>query len=177
MDSNVSGPIPLAGFLFGNIDESGQLDTDLFDNDTKKYLGSLTRLGFGSFVDEIIGSERITDNSERKSSLSGSDSDEYNESQNSKPTPDGVTNDGKKSDYLIEENNLEVCVINYIKISLLNIDFTCEKDPTAVDYGDINELADDCQAQDSKPESDELQKLNEDNTDYDADDEEAGELC
>ncbi|KAK6628726.1 hypothetical protein RUM43_002542 [Polyplax serrata] len=145
MDNNVSGPIPLAGFLFGNIDESGQLDTDLFDNDTKKYLGSLTRLGFGSFVDEIIGSERITDNSERKSSLSGSDSDEYNESQNSKPTPDGVTND----------------------------DFTCEKDPTAVDYGDINELADDCQAQDSKPESDELQKLNEDNTDYDADDEEA----
>lgn len=83
MDNKICSPLPLAGFLFGNIDESGQLDTDLFDNDTKKYLGSLTRLGFDSFVDEIIGNEHIISEniSERKSSVSGSDSDDCGDLQ------------------------------------------------------------------------------------------------
>lgn len=84
MNQELNSPIPLAGFLFGNIDETGQLDTDLFDNDTKKYLGSLTRLGLGSFVEEIIGDEQVVADSAslRKSSVSGSDSEEEVESQN-----------------------------------------------------------------------------------------------
>lgn len=48
----------------------------------------------------------------------------------------------------------------------------CSKAPTAIDYGDIDELAEDCQS-DVKSESD-VQKEAEDNTDYDADDEEVG---
>lgn len=82
MDNNKddSNPgIPLAGFLFGNIDESGELDTDILDNEAKKHLNSLTRFGFGSFLEEIMGGENIyteNDYSNRRSSQSGSDSDE-----------------------------------------------------------------------------------------------------
>lgn len=70
---NSSEPISLASFIFGNIDESGQLDTDILDNDAKKHLNSLTQLGLGSFVDELIGDEIPRGRSE---SQSGSDSDD-----------------------------------------------------------------------------------------------------
>lgn len=79
MDREDSNPIPLAGFLFGNIDESGELDTDILDSDAKKHLNSLTRFGFGSFLEEIIGDENIPQlnySSSRRSSQSGSDSDD-----------------------------------------------------------------------------------------------------
>ena len=79
MDKDDSNPIPLAGFLFGNIDESGELDTDILDSDAKKHLNSLTRFGFSSFLQEIIGDENIpcfNDISSRRSSQSGSDSDD-----------------------------------------------------------------------------------------------------
>lgn len=50
----------LTSFMFGNIDESGQLENDdLLDNDTKKYLTSLSKLGFGSMVSEVIGSSEL----------------------------------------------------------------------------------------------------------------------
>lgn len=50
----------LTSFMFGNIDESGQLeDDDVLDNDTKKYLASLSKLGFGSMVSEVIGSSEL----------------------------------------------------------------------------------------------------------------------
>lgn len=50
----------LTSFMFGNIDESGQLESDdLLDNDTKKYLASLSKLGFGSMVSEVIGSSEL----------------------------------------------------------------------------------------------------------------------
>ncbi|VVC39968.1 Bromodomain, conserved site,TAFII-230 TBP-binding,Transcription initiation factor TFIID subunit 1 [Cinara cedri] len=50
----------LTNFMFGNIDESGQLeDDDLLDNDTKKYLASLSKLGFSSMVSEVIGSSDL----------------------------------------------------------------------------------------------------------------------
>lgn len=52
----------LTSFMFGNIDESGQLDNDdLLDNDTKKYLASLSKLGFSSMVSEVIGSTELQD--------------------------------------------------------------------------------------------------------------------
>lgn len=35
--------INLTGFLFGNIDESGQLESDVFDSEEQKQLASLGR--------------------------------------------------------------------------------------------------------------------------------------
>lgn len=50
----------LTSFMFGNVDESGQLENnDLLDNDMKKYLPSLSKLGFNSMVSEIIDSSEI----------------------------------------------------------------------------------------------------------------------
>lgn len=50
----------LTSFMFGNIDESGQLENDdLLDNDTKKYLTSLSKFGFNSMVSEVIGSSEL----------------------------------------------------------------------------------------------------------------------
>lgn len=33
--------VNLTGFLFGNIDETGQLESDVFDPESQKYLSSL----------------------------------------------------------------------------------------------------------------------------------------
>ncbi|XP_060863239.1 transcription initiation factor TFIID subunit 1 [Metopolophium dirhodum] len=54
------GDFDLTSFMFGNIDESGQLeDDDLLDKDTKKYLASLSKLGFSSMVSEVIDSSEL----------------------------------------------------------------------------------------------------------------------
>jgi len=54
------GDFDLTSFMFGNIDESGQLeDDDLMDKDTKKYLASLSKLGFSSMVSEVIDSSEL----------------------------------------------------------------------------------------------------------------------
>ncbi|XP_025829249.1 transcription initiation factor TFIID subunit 1 [Agrilus planipennis] len=49
--------INLTGFLFGNINESGQLESDVFDYDTQKHLSSLGRLGLGNLLKEMIEEE------------------------------------------------------------------------------------------------------------------------
>ncbi|XP_022915910.2 transcription initiation factor TFIID subunit 1 [Onthophagus taurus] len=46
--------VNLTGFLFGYIDESGELDSDVFDYDTRKQLASLGKLGLGSMLKEMI---------------------------------------------------------------------------------------------------------------------------
>lgn len=35
--------VNLTGFLFGNIDSTGQLEDDIFDNESKRQLSSLAR--------------------------------------------------------------------------------------------------------------------------------------
>lgn len=48
----------LTGFLFGNIDERGQLEDDeLLDGDSKRMLSSLYRLGLGSMLSEVLDQE------------------------------------------------------------------------------------------------------------------------
>lgn len=78
--------LSLTSFLFGNVDESGQLDTDILDSEAKKHLGSLTQLGLGAFVDELIGDE-IPRARARSDSQSASDSedaeDEASQGENS----------------------------------------------------------------------------------------------
>uniref|UniRef100_A0A2A4K6H0 TAFII-230 TBP-binding domain-containing protein n=1 Tax=Heliothis virescens TaxID=7102 RepID=A0A2A4K6H0_HELVI len=57
----------LTGFLFGNIDERGQLEDDgLLDGDSKRMLSSLTRFGFGSMLSEVLDEEEISKEDQEK---------------------------------------------------------------------------------------------------------------
>ncbi|XP_063824981.1 transcription initiation factor TFIID subunit 1 [Ostrinia nubilalis] len=59
--------LDLTGFLFGNIDESGQLEDDgLLDGDSKRMLSSLTRLGLGSMLSEVLEGEEPSKDDEEK---------------------------------------------------------------------------------------------------------------
>uniref|UniRef100_A0A5F8H5M9 Transcription initiation factor TFIID subunit n=1 Tax=Monodelphis domestica TaxID=13616 RepID=A0A5F8H5M9_MONDO len=52
------GPFSLAGFLFGNINEAGQLEGDsVLDKESKKHLAGLGALGLGNLITEITASE------------------------------------------------------------------------------------------------------------------------
>ncbi|XP_052795206.1 transcription initiation factor TFIID subunit 1-like [Mya arenaria] len=54
----------LTGFLFGNIDERGELEGDFLDEESKRHLSSLTSMGIGSLVQEItndVGSPQEED--------------------------------------------------------------------------------------------------------------------
>ncbi|KAJ2946083.1 hypothetical protein O0L34_g5002 [Tuta absoluta] len=65
-DHSRSG-MDLTGFLFGNIDERGQLEDDgLLDDESKRMLASLNRLGLGSMLDEVLDKEEISKEDEEK---------------------------------------------------------------------------------------------------------------
>ncbi|KRT80744.1 hypothetical protein AMK59_5189, partial [Oryctes borbonicus] len=98
--------VNLTGFLFGNIDETGQLEGDVFDSDTQRQLSSLGKLGFQSMLKEIVGKEKIYEDSD-------SDGD-YDE-----------------ADFRCESENY----FNETQNELT------EKLSSAIDYSDINELA------------------------------------
>jgi transcription initiation factor TFIID subunit 1 len=59
--------IDLTGFLFGNIDELGQLENDVLDNESKRHLASLSRLGLSSILKEVIDVEHVNVKSESDS--------------------------------------------------------------------------------------------------------------
>jgi transcription initiation factor TFIID subunit 1 len=59
--------IDLTGFLFGNIDESGQLENDVLDNESKRHLASLCRLGLSSILKEVIDVDPVRFKSESDS--------------------------------------------------------------------------------------------------------------
>uniref|UniRef100_A0A8B9FF60 Transcription initiation factor TFIID subunit n=1 Tax=Amazona collaria TaxID=241587 RepID=A0A8B9FF60_9PSIT len=53
-----SAPFSLAGFLFGNINEAGQLEGEsVLDKESKKHLAGLGVLGLGNLITEITASE------------------------------------------------------------------------------------------------------------------------
>ncbi|CAG5050459.1 unnamed protein product [Parnassius apollo] len=57
----------LTGFLFGNIDESGQLEDDgLLDGESKRMLSSLNRLGLGSMLSEVLEQDEPNEEDEEK---------------------------------------------------------------------------------------------------------------
>ncbi|XP_037544029.1 transcription initiation factor TFIID subunit 1, partial [Nematolebias whitei] len=57
-DEDQGRPFSLTGFLFGNINEDGQLEDDsVLDNESKKHLAGLGNLGLGSLITEITASE------------------------------------------------------------------------------------------------------------------------
>ncbi|XP_031682424.1 transcription initiation factor TFIID subunit 1 isoform X2 [Oncorhynchus kisutch] len=94
-DEDQDRPFSLTGFLFGNINEDGQLEGDsVLDTESKKHLAGLGSLGLGNLITEITASEEDD------------------------PDEDGDTGD----------TNAEGWVKN---------------DADAVDYSDINEVAED----------------------------------
>uniref|UniRef100_A0A8C9L5M0 Transcription initiation factor TFIID subunit n=1 Tax=Pavo cristatus TaxID=9049 RepID=A0A8C9L5M0_PAVCR len=57
-DGGRAEPFSLAGFLFGNINEAGQLEGDsVLDKESKKHLAGLGALGLGNLITEITASE------------------------------------------------------------------------------------------------------------------------
>uniref|UniRef100_A0A671LE28 Transcription initiation factor TFIID subunit n=1 Tax=Sinocyclocheilus anshuiensis TaxID=1608454 RepID=A0A671LE28_9TELE len=60
-DEDQDRPFHLTGFLFGNINENGQLEDDsVLDTESKKHLAGLGTLGLGSLITEITASEEDT---------------------------------------------------------------------------------------------------------------------
>lgn len=131
-DKDLETAINMTGFLFGNIDDNGQLEDDILDPDAKLHLASLSRFGLNSLLREMILSE--TKGTENDNNLSNG------------------CEDNKKSSYNEKDD------VDYLT-----------KSPTALDFSDINELADDV-----NEESGDLymKRIEKENTDYDADDEE-----
>uniref|UniRef100_A0A3Q3WTE1 Transcription initiation factor TFIID subunit n=1 Tax=Mola mola TaxID=94237 RepID=A0A3Q3WTE1_MOLML len=69
-DEDQDRPFSLTGFLFGNINEDGQLEGDsVLDNESKKHLAGLGSLGLGSLIIEITANE---EDSQEESKDSGS---------------------------------------------------------------------------------------------------------
>lgn len=126
-DEVPSNNFQLTSILFGNIDESGQLEEDILDSVSKRHLASLARLGLSSIINELL------------------DDAEFSARENN------INNDE-----LEEENSGQ------------NFDNYDAKSPSAVDYSDINELAEDIFVNSNGFEA---VKNEEDTTDYDADDE------
>ncbi|XP_077597107.1 transcription initiation factor TFIID subunit 1 isoform X3 [Stigmatopora nigra] len=57
-DEDQDRPFSITGFLFGNINEDGQLEGDsVLDNESKKHLAGLGNLGLGSLITEITANE------------------------------------------------------------------------------------------------------------------------
>ncbi|KAK7925576.1 hypothetical protein WMY93_007886 [Mugilogobius chulae] len=57
-DEDQDRPFSITGFLFGNINEDGQLEGDsVLDNESKKHLAGLGTLGLGSLITEITANE------------------------------------------------------------------------------------------------------------------------
>lgn len=74
-DKDLMSGINMTGFLFGNIDENGQLEDDILDPEAKQHLASLSRLGLNSFIREMMSNE--TANEERDYESENKHDDEY----------------------------------------------------------------------------------------------------
>ncbi|XP_060688732.1 transcription initiation factor TFIID subunit 1 isoform X2 [Hemiscyllium ocellatum] len=72
-DEDHEQPFSLTGFLFGNINEDGQLEDDsVLDKESKKHLDGLGTLGLGTLIKEITASEDdAVESDERGSNAEG----------------------------------------------------------------------------------------------------------
>jgi len=61
MDSEDDVDGTLQSFMFGNIDESGHLENDIFDEKSKQHLTSLSNFGLGSLVRELVDLEETNE--------------------------------------------------------------------------------------------------------------------
>lgn len=109
-DKDLMSGINMTGFLFGNIDDNGQLEDDILDPEAKQHLASLNRLGLSSFIQEMMFNDNAIEGQKESNDKSKEVSEQVDEKE-----------------------------INYI-----------EKSPNALDFSDINELADDEKEESSK---------------------------
>uniref|UniRef100_A0A3B3ZFH9 TAFII-230 TBP-binding domain-containing protein n=1 Tax=Periophthalmus magnuspinnatus TaxID=409849 RepID=A0A3B3ZFH9_9GOBI len=69
-DEDQDRPFSITGFLFGNINEDGQLEGDsVLDNESKKHLAGLGNLGLGSLITEITANEEDSPEETKDSSV------------------------------------------------------------------------------------------------------------
>ncbi|XP_055004851.1 transcription initiation factor TFIID subunit 1 isoform X2 [Boleophthalmus pectinirostris] len=69
-DEDQDRPFSITGFLFGNINEDGQLEGDsVLDNESKKHLAGLGNLGLGSLITEITANEEDSAEETKDSSV------------------------------------------------------------------------------------------------------------
>ncbi|KAG8039641.1 hypothetical protein G9C98_000370 [Cotesia typhae] len=134
--------INMTGFLFGNIDENGQLENDILDDDAKQHLASLSRLGLSSLLQEMISADEIEEKFE------------VNNENGQNPVENGFNSAGCS---LLSDDDTDYDV----------------KSPAALDFSDINELADDIN---EIIDSEVKPKIEKENVDYDADDEGVNKL-
>ncbi|KAK0086570.1 hypothetical protein PV325_002974 [Microctonus aethiopoides] len=140
-DRDYDTSMNMTGFLFGNIDENGQLENDILDDDAKQHLASLGRFGLGSLLQEMISSD--------------TKSIESHKTENGEINSSAVENGDIK-----KENNDN------------DVDYDI-KSPAALDFSDINELAEDISEDNDKYDKEKIDhEDSKENTDYDADDEE-----
>ncbi|XP_044752850.1 transcription initiation factor TFIID subunit 1 isoform X2 [Coccinella septempunctata] len=99
-DEDNNDSLNLTGFLFGNIDESGQLESDILDSESQKYLSSLGKLGLGSFLEEVFNEN---DPSEQENSFENETSNDYDEEECKSPS----AIDFSDINELAEENEIE----------------------------------------------------------------------
>jgi len=102
-EKDLASGLNITGFLFGNIDDNGQLEDDILDPDAKQHLASLSRLGLSSFINEMMSTDSNAEEKENK----GNEKEDQN-----------------------------------VTVNDTNVDYLA-KSPTALDFSDINELADD----------------------------------
>ncbi|KAM9384962.1 LOW QUALITY PROTEIN: transcription initiation factor TFIID subunit 1 [Pholidichthys leucotaenia] len=70
-DEDQDRPFSITGFLFGNINEDGQLEDDsILDNESKKHLAGLGNLGLGSLITEITANDDGDDKEANRGSAS-----------------------------------------------------------------------------------------------------------
>ena len=113
-DKDFDSAINMTGFMFGNIDENGELEDDILDSEAKQHLSSLSQFGLSSLLQEMMRSE-VENEKSNNEEPEKDNKDKENESEKDK---DNKNQDLQNEDYLT-------------------------KSPTALDFSDINELADD----------------------------------
>ncbi|CAG7727818.1 unnamed protein product [Allacma fusca] len=159
MDSGGQG-VNLAGFLFGNIDtKTGQLEGDVLDEEAQRHLNALQKLGLGSMMEQVMLEEGKVQPSkpQRKSKLLFDDSDSDDDDDDD--DGDGVSNNYNRSGS--GQDNAHKSAQD------LDDDYDeDEKSPSAVDFFDIAELAD----EDLSASMRSMNSSSMDTTDYDEDD-------
>lgn len=133
----VTPGLSLTSFLFGNVDENGQLDSDFLDPETKKQLASLGlgEVGCRSLISDIGPSDdepsaSKTDKVDKKDDDDRKTSDEDDDLMD---TSEGPSSSQPSSDQASKDTN---------KPMDEDDDYDA-KSPSAVDYSDMNEMVED----------------------------------
>lgn len=150
------GGLSLTGFLFGNIDmKTGQLEDDILDDDSKRQLNALSKLGLGSLMNQVMQEDDQTaaaappsaaiSGKKKKKKFTSYDSESSSEDDSSSDE-DGSEAPGRSGSPLKNGSVHPPAIImsQMPKSPSMEDDYDEDtKSPSAVDFSDINELADD----------------------------------